>query len=68
MKVYAFLIPSYPLIAISKERPKPDYNFSFSNPSSSVCFGLDKNYYQEEFDYLMKCYTITPDTVTEIEL
>ena len=68
MKVYAFLIPSYPSIAISKERPKPDDHFSFSNPRGSVCFGLDKNFYQEEFDYLMKCYTITPDTITEIEL
>lgn len=68
MKVYAFLIPSYPSIAISKEPPKPDDLFSFSNPNGSVCFGLDKKFYQEEFDYLMKCYTITPDTITEIEL
>ena len=68
MKVYAFLIASYPSIAISKDPPKPDDNFSFSNPAGSVCFGLDRNFYQEEFDYLMKCYTITPDSVTEIEL
>lgn len=68
MKVYAFLIPSYPSIAISNERPKPNSWGSFSNPNGSVCFGLEKKFYQEEFDYLMKCYTITPDTITEIEL
>lgn len=68
MKVYMFIIPSYPSICIGPEKPyySPTYGSSWKTHCGN--FGITKSRHPEIFDYLISKYNIPNDDQPAIEI